>query len=194
MGRNMLTGFSADSAFIVWQKLMDLRISQDAERQRRFRSFLMVETNIMLAFAFTLSQAFQHHLIMHQFVFLILGSVLCLMGLCLARRTRRAHSRAMSAASEIRQRLRQVEHNLEGAPADKAMTATRTHENAKLRLTMPTRSGRRAVLGPATNPDRTLIGITELVWATAFVCNLAVMFVVLNPEWQFAMVKLARAG
>lgn len=206
-----------ETSLVVWNKLMDFRISQDEARQTRLKSFLTVEAYIMLGFSFALAQAFAARIILPQVTFLTLAATLCLMGVLLAWQSLRAYVRGSTKIRRLSRDIHDVKRLLNAshrpeielvASSDDAMFATvRAIEDGEsrrspIKLTYirelpraPVRS-RRSRRSTSHNlvqsPDRLLMRITGFVWVLAFVATLGVTYVSLSPSLQLAMEKAAR--
>ncbi len=201
-----------ETSLSVWNKLMDFRISQDAVRQSRLKSFLTVEAYIMLGFAYTLSQAFAYSLVLPQITFFTLASFLCVMGLLLARQTLKAHRRGALTLRQLSHDIQDVERQLgsttsqeigifagPGGPLPAQTGQFKRH--TPIKLTYVRESRRRPAspqrLKPAAgsvvkSPDPLVMRATAIVWAAALIATLAVSYVTMSPTLHLAMEKAAQ--
>ncbi len=202
-----------ETSLSVWNKLMDFRMSQDAVRQSRLKSFLTVEAYIMLGFAYTLSQAFAYRIVLPQITFFTLASFLCVMGLLLARQTLKAHRRGAMTLRQLSHDIQDVERQLGGTTSQEigifagpggpllGAQASQIRRHTPIKLTYVRESRRKPAtiqrLKPATasvakSPDPLVMRATALVWATALIATLAVSYVALSPTLHLAMEKAAQ--
>ncbi len=203
-----------ETSLSVWNKLMDFRMSHDAVRQSRLKSFLTVEAFIMLGFAYSLSQAFAYKLVLPEFTFFTLATALCFMGLLLAWQSLKAHKLSALTLRQLSHDIHDVERHLGGSTTQE-ISVFSTHagptlgtdqasprRQAPIKLTyvremrrnrpLASRRAKQRHTQVAKSPDRLVMWATVLCWAAAFIATLAVSCVAMSPSLDLAMEKAAQ--
>jgi len=197
----MMPNMPSEDTIKIWEKLLELKMFHDGTHQERLKNFMLIEATIMIGFVVVLGQVFVSRLILPQFVFLVLGSCLCIMGFLLARRTSALDKRTERNVVHLNHKI----HDLEAMLPTVQAAAKRHHPQANARvrrkhqgrsflsrlLHLGVHRGRKHLL-KIGRPDRLLIRATALAWAVAFLCMVGVMLVMLTPDWNVAMIKLSQ--
>ncbi|ESQ89456.1 hypothetical protein [Asticcacaulis benevestitus] len=198
----MSTDVSNDNILKLWEKLVEMRMFHDGTNQQRLRNFMVVEAAIMLAFVLVLVQVFDNRLILPQFVFLVLGSALCVMGFLLARRTARLDLYSQRHLQSIKRQLSALDAKLKPILAELDITQSDGVRYRRRRSQKASVSGflirslrrqlRHTFIGRhKIRADRLLIRATSLAWLVAFLCMLGVLTVMMTPDLNVAMIKLS---